>query len=243
MNAAAVPGPHVFLVGGAEAWRNDLGRAQASLAFRMQYEPHALAERMALFWHNVFATGNHKVANASLMVQQYATFRAHGLDRFDDLLVLVSKDPAMCIWLDSVQNDASGTNVPNENYAREVMELYSLGADNGYSQDDIAQLARALAGWSFTVAPSDVVQDPTSPGSEVRRASVFGWSTCILRGMRFRLRIRSVVSSIAPGIGENSCSTPSTRTAVTAAPSMLDKRTRRRALPTVVAKPRSKGWA
>ncbi len=73
--------------------------------------------------------------------------------------------------------------------------------------------------------------------------SVFGCSTCILRGMRFRLRMRSVVSSIAPGMGENSWRTPSTRTAVMAAPSMLESRTLRRALPTVVAKPRSKGWA
>ena len=83
----------------------------------------------------------------------------------------------------------------------------------------------------------------TSPGSEVRSVSVFGWSTCILSGTRLRLRMRSVVSSIAPGIGENSCSTPSTRTAVTAAPSMLDSRTRRSELPTVVAKPRSNGCA
>ena len=73
--------------------------------------------------------------------------------------------------------------------------------------------------------------------------SVLGCSTCIFRGIRFRLRMRSVVSSMAPGIGENSCRTPSTRTAVMAAPSMLESRTRRRALPTVVAKPLSKGWA
>src|SRR5262249_10543270 len=72
---------------------------------------------------------------------------------------------------------------------------------------------------------------------------VLGCSTCILRGMRFRLRMRSVVSSMAPGMGENSCSTPSTRTAVIAAPSMLESSTRRRAFPTVVANPRSNGCA
>ncbi len=83
----------------------------------------------------------------------------------------------------------------------------------------------------------------TSPGSDVRSISVFGWSTCILSGTRLRFRMRSVVSSIAPGIGENSCRTPSTRTAVTAAPSIHERRTRRSALPTVVAKPRSNGWA
>ena len=83
----------------------------------------------------------------------------------------------------------------------------------------------------------------TSPGSEVLSIRVLAWSTCMRSGTRLRFKMRSVVSSIAPGIGENSCSTPSTRTAVIAAPSMLDSSTRLRALPTVVAKPRSKGWA
>ncbi len=83
----------------------------------------------------------------------------------------------------------------------------------------------------------------TSPASDVLRMRVLECSTCILSGTRFRFRMRSVVSSIAPGIGENSWSTPSTRTAVMAAPSIHDSSTRRRALPTVVANPRSKGWA
>jgi uncharacterized protein (DUF1800 family) len=165
----AVPAPHAFLVEGVDTWRNDFTRTQASLAFRMQYEPHAFRERMALFWHNLFATGFHKVNGAALMLKQYRLFREHGLDRFEDLLVAVSKDPAMALWLDSVQNNASGTNVPNENYAREVMELYSLGADNGYDQQDITQLARALSGWSFTVPASAIVADPTNPAQ--KRAS------------------------------------------------------------------------
>jgi uncharacterized protein (DUF1800 family) len=163
----AEPGPHPYRVETADAWRNNFGRSQAYLAFRMQYAPYAFAERMALFWHNLFATGWHKVNNAALMLQQLAMLRAHGLDRFDDLLVLVSKDPAMAVWLDSVQNNAAGTSVPNENYAREVMELYSLGADNGYSQNDITQLARALSGWSFTVASADAITDPTDPSRMV----------------------------------------------------------------------------
>src|SRR5437870_5603669 len=160
------PGPHPYRVEIDDAWRNNFSRAQALLAFRMQYAPYAFAERMALFWHNLFATGWHKVNNAALMLQQQATLRAHGLDRFDDLLVLVSKDPAMAIWLDSVQNNAAGTSVPNENYAREVMELYSLGADNGYSQADITELARALSGWSFTVPAAGAITDPTAPSRQ-----------------------------------------------------------------------------
>jgi uncharacterized protein (DUF1800 family) len=161
------PGPHPYRVEPADSWRNNFSRSQAYLAFRMQYAPYAFAERMALFWHNLFATGWHKLNNAALMLQQHATLRAHGLDRFDDLLVLVSKDPAMAIWLDSVQNNAAGSSVPNENYAREVMELYSLGADNGYNQNDITQLARALSGWSFTVPAAGAITDPTDPSRKV----------------------------------------------------------------------------
>ncbi|HVP67926.1 MAG TPA: DUF1800 family protein [Anaeromyxobacteraceae bacterium] len=173
VDAPAVPAPHPFLVQGNDAWRNNFSRAQAYLAFRMQYDPYPFAERMALFFHNLFATGWTKVNNAALMLDQYQTFRDHGLDNFDDLLVLVSKDPAMAIWLDLVANDASGSNVANENYAREVMELYSLGADNGYNQTDITQLARALSGWSFTVDQANAISDPTNPNSLTAAAGNF----------------------------------------------------------------------
>ncbi|WLT31772.1 DUF1800 family protein [Geothrix sp. PMB-07] len=172
-DVAAVPGPHAFLVGGANAWRNNLNTAQAYWAWRMQLNPYAFQERMALFWHNLFATGHHKVNNASLSLNQIQLFRNQGLAKFDDLLVAVSKDPAMAIWLDSVLNNASGNNIPNENYAREVMELYSLGADNGYNQADITQLARALSGWSFTIAEADYITNPTSPSQQTPSAGHF----------------------------------------------------------------------
>ncbi len=171
--APAVLGPHAYLVEGAEAWRNELSRAQAYLAFRMQYGPYPMQERLALFWHNLFATGWQKVDNVALMLQQMETLRTLGLARFDDLHVAVSKDPAMAIWLDSVLNRADGSNLPNENYARESMELYSLGADNGYNQQDITQLARALSGWSFTVAAADAIVDPTSPPDKVTARGTF----------------------------------------------------------------------
>jgi uncharacterized protein (DUF1800 family) len=166
VDVPAVAAPHAFLVDTANAWRNNLNTAQASWAWRMQHNPHAFQERLALFWHNLFATGWHKVNNTALMLKQIQLFRTDGLGKFDDLLVKVSKDPAMCIWLDSVLNNASGTNIPNENYAREAMELYSLGADNGYSQADITQLALALSGWSFTFAEADYVANPASPSSK-----------------------------------------------------------------------------
>jgi len=85
----------------------------------------------------------------------------------------VSKDPAMGLWLDSVRNRADGTNVPNENYAREVMELYSLGADNGYSQDDITRLALALSGWSYTVSATQIVAHPAQPNSRYATGGTF----------------------------------------------------------------------
>jgi uncharacterized protein (DUF1800 family) len=166
VDVPALPGPHPFLVDKANAWRNNLNTAQAYLAWRMQHNPYAFQERMALFWHNLFATGWHKVNNAALMLKQYQLFRDQGLAKFDDLLVAVSKDPAMEIWLDSILNNASGSNIPNENYAREVMELYSLGADNGYSQTDITQLARALSGWSFSFADADYISNPASPSQK-----------------------------------------------------------------------------
>ena len=163
VDVPAVAAPHAFLTEGANAWRNNLNTAQALCAWRMQHNPYAFQERLALFWHNFFATGWHKVNNAALMLKQYQLFRSQGLAKFDDLLVLVSKDPAMGIWLDSVLNNASGTNIPNENYGREVLELYSLGADNGYNQTDITQLARALSGWGFTFAEADYIANPASP--------------------------------------------------------------------------------
>ncbi len=163
VDVPAVQPPHPFLVEGADAWRNSLNTAQALTAWRMQHNPYAFQERMALFWHNLFATGWHKVNNAALMLKQYQTFRTLGLAKFDDLLVAVSQDPAMAVWLDSVLNNAAGTKVANENYAREVMELYSLGADNGYNQADITQLARALSGWSFTYADADLKVNPANP--------------------------------------------------------------------------------
>ena len=166
VDVPAVAAPHAFLVDKANAWRNNLNTAQAFWAWRMQHNPYAFQERVALFWHNLFATGWHKVNNTALMLKQIQLFQAQGLAKFDDLLVAVSKDPAMCIWLDSILNNASGTSIPNENYAREAMELYSLGADNGYNQTDITQLALALSGWSFTFAEADYIVNPASPSQK-----------------------------------------------------------------------------
>jgi hypothetical protein len=104
---------------------------------------HPLREKLTLFWHNHFATSIAKVQNPKLMFRQNCLLREHALGKFGPLLQAISKDAAMLVWLDS------NTNVkgrPNENYARELMELFSLGAGN-YSERDIREAARAFTGW------------------------------------------------------------------------------------------------
>ena len=113
--------------------------------YRMLYSPHPLREKIALFWHNHFATSNAKVLNASYMMEQYGLIYKHALGDFADLLQSISKDPAMLIWLDTIQ---SKKGMPNENYARELMELFSLGIGN-YTENDIREAARALTGWEL----------------------------------------------------------------------------------------------
>ncbi|GIW87219.1 MAG: hypothetical protein KatS3mg108_1543 [Isosphaeraceae bacterium] len=119
-----------------------LALAQAAWLHRMIHTPHPLRERMTLFWHNHFATSQAKVNNLALMVRQNATLRAHALERFGPMLKAIGRDPAMLIWLDATVSRKSR---PNENYAREVMELFTLGRGH-YSERDIREAARAFTG-------------------------------------------------------------------------------------------------
>jgi len=107
--------------------------------------PSPLTERMTLFWHNHFVSSQQKVKLAELMYRQNVTLRANALGDFGELLHAVARDPAMVVYLDSVQN-RKGT--PNENFAREVMELFTLG-EGQYSEQDIKEAARAFTGWSI----------------------------------------------------------------------------------------------
>jgi uncharacterized protein (DUF1800 family) len=104
-----------------------------------------LTERMTLFWHNHFVSAQPKVRYAQLMYRQNVLLREHALGRFDTLLHAVAKDPAMLIYLDSA---TSRQGAPNENFAREVMELFTLG-EGAYSERDIKEAARAFTGWSM----------------------------------------------------------------------------------------------
>jgi len=106
--------------------------------------PSPLTEKMTLFWHNHFVSSQGKVRSPQLMYRQNAIFREHALGDFGRLLHAASRDPAMVIYLDSAANRKGK---PNENFAREVMELFTLGEGN-YGENDIKEAARAFTGWS-----------------------------------------------------------------------------------------------
>ena len=120
-------------------------QARAWWLYRMLYSPHPLREKLTLFWHNHFATSNAKVNNAGFMLGQYELMYRHALGNFRDLLQEMSNDPAMLIWLDTNQ---SKKGMPNENYARELMELFSLGIGH-YTEADIREAAKAFTGWEI----------------------------------------------------------------------------------------------
>lgn len=111
--------------------------------FRMLFTARPLEEKMTLFWHGHFATSIKKVRNPYAMYQQNCMFRRLSTGRFDELLLSVSRDPCMILYLDNQQNRKGK---PNENYAREVMELFTMGIGN-YSENDIKEAARAFTGW------------------------------------------------------------------------------------------------
>ncbi len=112
---------------------------------RMVRTSRPLVERMTLVWHDWFATSNEGVGSQKLMIQQNQLFRSHFLSPFDQLLLRVTANPAMLLWLNGTQNVKEA---PNENYGREMMELFTLGADRGaYTEEDVRQQARSLTGW------------------------------------------------------------------------------------------------
>ena len=118
--------------------------------------PSPLTEKMVLFWHNHFVSSLQKVRSPVLMYRQQMLLRQHALGYFGDLLHDVSKDPAMVIYLD---NESNRKAQPNENFAREVMELFTLGEGN-YGEQDIKEAARAFTGWSINHDSGEFVSRP-----------------------------------------------------------------------------------
>jgi uncharacterized protein (DUF1800 family) len=111
---------------------------------RMVRSDQQLVERMTPIWHSWFATSE-EASNARLMIKQNWMMRRNALGNFHQLLLGVTVDPAMLLWLNGNTNNKDS---PNENYGREMLELFTLGADRGYNQDDVHQNSRALTGWT-----------------------------------------------------------------------------------------------
>jgi uncharacterized protein (DUF1800 family) len=150
----------------ADAWGHD----HLWWLDRMVRSNRPLVERMTLVWHDWFATSQDGVGAQRLMVHQNALLRKHALGSFDDLLIGVTRDPAMLIWLSGAENNKFS---PNENYGRELMELFTLGAGRGYSETDVREQARALTGfrmdWDDGVGPNNFRFDRTYHDGGVKK--------------------------------------------------------------------------
>ena len=123
---------------------------------RMAKGPRPLQEKLVLFWHGHFATSVEKVRDAYFMWRQNDIFRRLATGNWTMMLLEVGKDPAMLVWLDQAQSQRQH---PNENFAREVMELFALG-EGHYTEHDIGEAARALTGWSLDRVNQEFVSRP-----------------------------------------------------------------------------------
>ncbi|HEY2837998.1 MAG TPA: DUF1800 domain-containing protein [Pirellulales bacterium] len=132
-------------IGDAATASGNAGRLKAWWLYRMLLSPDPLGERLTLMWHNHFATSNRKVQDLSRMREQNDLFRQHSRGRLADLLSAVVKHPAMLVWLDA---DSNRKGHANENLARELMELFTLGVGH-YTESDVKEAARALTGWGI----------------------------------------------------------------------------------------------
>ncbi len=167
----------------ADAWGHD----HCWWLDRMIRTSRPLVERMALVWHDWFATSNSGVGSQKLMLAQNELFRSHGLGSFHKLLLDVTANPAMLLWLNGIQNEKGS---PNENYAREMMELFTLGADRGaYTERDVREQARALTGWQNRWKPGrgdydfhfDPAEHDTGMKVVFRKSGHYDWhSACKL---------------------------------------------------------------
>lgn len=118
---------------------------QANWLYWMVNTKRPLQEKVALFWHHVFATGNSKVDNCNHLLDQIQMFRDEGMGNYRTLLVKLASDPAMIYWLDNNENHKAA---PNENWGRELLELFTLGVGN-YTEKDVFECSRAFTGWTI----------------------------------------------------------------------------------------------
>lgn len=132
--------------------------ARAAWFYRMVRERSPLREKLTLFWHDHFACQRSKIVRLPQYMGQVETFRAHAAGSFRELVHAVARDGGMLAYLDNRLSDARN---PNENWGRELLELFTLGVDNGYEQRDVYELARAFTGWTTPDLNSvEFVYDP-----------------------------------------------------------------------------------
>ena len=169
--------------------RNAWGHDHVWWLDRMVRSNQPLVERMTLIWHDWWATSNADVGDQGRMLDQNELFRANALGSFAQLATAVTKDPAMLIFLNGIDNRKGR---PNENYGRELMELFTLGADRGaYTETDVRELARALTGWradwidGYTNFRFDANRRDTGvktlwQGTPYQRSGDFGWQDAVM---------------------------------------------------------------
>ncbi len=121
------------------------GMGAAEWLWFMVNTERPLEEKMALFWHQVFATGVSKVDHYDEIVRMVAMFREKGMGSYKDLILELAKNPAMIYWLDNCENHADAV---NENWGRELLELFSMGVGN-YTEVDVREASRAFTGWTI----------------------------------------------------------------------------------------------
>jgi uncharacterized protein (DUF1800 family) len=134
---------------------------------RMQSGERLVEERLTWFWHDHFATSLAKVRLPYLMWQQHLTLRQHATGNYADLLKAISRDPAMLIYLDGITNTVQQR---NENFGREVLELFTMGRESGYTQDDVVAASRSFTGWTVNI--------PGRPGTQV--ANSLPWNATLV---------------------------------------------------------------
>jgi uncharacterized protein (DUF1800 family) len=150
----------------------EVGRLKAWWFYRLVFGPDPLQEKLALVWHDHFATAQSKVRDVGLMRRQNETFRKHARAKFADLLTASVKEPALLIYLDAPANRKGHA---NENLARELMELFSLGIGH-YTEKDVKEAARALTGWTVEDGAFAAKPSAHDPGQKTILGKTGAWT-------------------------------------------------------------------
>ncbi len=160
---------------------------------------NGLREKLALFWHNHFVTRLDDYNCPSWMYQYHKLLQQHALGNFQDFVYEMGKNPAMLVFLNGVENTRFDA---NENYARELYELFTLGRDNGYTEDDIKETARALTGWNGITQQSycgsiDFVEALFDPGEKTIFGQTGNWGYDDVHDILFEQRANLIADFIA----------------------------------------------